>query len=204
MSYPSLKVLAISGSLRQRSLNSALLDAASELAPASMQIKRYDLTSIPLFNADLLADGEPVPVIEFKHHIQQADAVLIATPEYNHSIPGVLKNALDWASRPKSDSPLRGKALAMIGAGGSFGTLLAQNHLREIALALGMQPMTGPNLYVSRAWEKFDRQGHLTDESTRQRLAQVLEALNQWTVRLQAELPAAIPLNNRSGAVVTT
>lgn len=200
MRYPSLKVVGIAGSLRQRSLNSALLRAAAELAPTGMQVEHFDLAPIPLFNADLLAAGEPQPVLEFKTAIQQADAVLIATPEYNHSIPGVLKNALDWASRPRRESPLRDKPLAIVGAGGSFGTLQAQNHLREIALALGMQTLTRPQLYVSHAWEKFDPQGNLTDEPTRQRLAEVLTALARWTIRLQADFSTKQQAN-ASGAI---
>lgn len=199
----NLKVLGISGSLRQRSLNSALLQAAAELAPIEMQIEIFDLAPIPLFNADLRLEGEPQAVVEFKARIQKADAVLIATPEYNHSIPGVLKNALDWASHPRSESPLREKPLAMMGAGGSFGTLQAQNHLREIALALGMQALNRPQLYIARAWEKFDSQGCLTDEATRQRLAALLEALAHWTLRLQAEVPAETLLNPKTSAYVS-
>lgn len=187
-----LTVLGISGSLRQRSVNTALLQAAADLAPAGMQITQFDLAPIPLFNADLLAEGEPAAVLEFKNSIEQADALLIATPEYNHSIPGVLKNALDWASRPRNGSPLRDKPLAIIGAGGSSGTRHAQRHLREISLALGMLPLDEPRLLVSRAWEKFDSHGRLADEAARQRLTAVLAALGAWTLEVQAGAPARL------------
>lgn len=187
-----LTVLGISGSLRQRSVNSALLQAAADLAPARMQITQFDLAPIPLFNADLLAEGEPASVLEFKTRIEQAHALLIATPEYNHSIPGVLKNALDWASRPRHGSPLRDKPLAIIGAGGSSGTRHAQRHLGEIGLALGMRPLDEPRLLLSRAWDKFDARGRLADEASRQRLTAVLAALAAWTLEVQAETPARL------------
>jgi chromate reductase len=193
MKKPAITVLGISGSLRQRSLNTALLQAAAELAPAGIRLEHFDLTPIPLFNADLLAEGEPQAVVDFKARITQAHALLIATPEYNHSIPGVLKNALDWASRPRSTSPLRGKPLAIIGAGGSSGTLHAQRHMHDIAVALGMQPMEAPRLLLERAWEKFDAQGRLSDEAARQRLAAVLEGLADWNTSLLTEIKPGTP-----------
>lgn len=180
-----LSVLGISGSLRKNSTNTGLLRAAQALAPEGMEISIFDLAPIPLFNADKLAQGEPVSVLEFKARIAAADALLIATPEYNHSVPGVLKNALDWASRPRSLSPFRGKPAALIGAGGSSGTAGAQRHLHTIAEALGMLVLPSPRLLVARSWEKFDSSGDLVDVQTRRELASVLAGLTEWTMRLQ-------------------
>lgn len=183
----TLSVLGISGSLRKRSYNTGLLRAARSLSPDGMEISIFDIAPIPLFNADKLAQGEPVSVLEFKARIAAADALLIATPEYNHSIPGVLKNALDWASRPRNLSPFRGKPVALVGAGGSSGTIYAQQHLHTIAEALGMQVLPAPSLLIARAWEKFDPAGNLSDEHTRQELAGVLAGLAAWTLTLQPQ-----------------
>lgn len=180
-----ITILGISGSLRRFSYNTGLLYAAQDLAPTNMEIDIFDLTPIPLFNADVQALGDPYPVSELKERVAKADALLIATPEYNYSISGVLKNAIDWVSRPPAESPLRDKPLAIIGAGGMFGTLRAQNHLRDIAVGLNMHPLNHPQLMVQRAWEKFDKQGNLQDEETRHRLSLILEALEAWTLRLQ-------------------
>lgn len=182
----SIEILGISGSLRDSSYNTALLRAAQELAPPHVQINIADLSALPMFNADLLASGDPLPVSAFKNQIWQADALLIATPEYNHSIPGMLKNALDWASRPRKESPLAGKPMAVIGAGGKFGTIRAQQHLVQIASALDMYVLNQPQLFVDRAWEKFSSAGDLQDQSTRQQLGAVIEALYRWTVRLKS------------------
>jgi chromate reductase, NAD(P)H dehydrogenase (quinone) len=181
-----LHILGISGSLRRSSFNTGLLRAAKELAPPSVRIEIADLSDIPMFNADLRAFDEPQPVSAFKDQIWQADALLIATPEYNHSIPGVLKNALDWASRPRKETPLAGKPLAVVGAGGKFGTIRAQQHLVQIASALDMYVLNHPQLFVDRAWEKFDSSGSLEDAITRQQLGAVIEALYRWTVRLKS------------------
>jgi len=127
-------VLGISGSLRKASYNTALLRPASELLPRGMTLEVFDLSSIPLYNDDVRALGFPKPVQEFRSRIAAADALLIATPEYNFSIPGVLKNAIDWASRPP-DPPLDGKPLAIMGAStGNFGTVRAQMHLRQVCV----------------------------------------------------------------------
>lgn len=112
----TINVVAFAGSLRQESYNRALLRAAQESAPESMSIDTFDLSPIPLYNYDVEQQGDPEPVQEFKHAIRKADALLIATPEYQHGIPGVLKNALDWASRPPKQSPLQGKPAAIMGA----------------------------------------------------------------------------------------
>jgi len=181
----SIHVLGFAGSLRKGSYNRAILRAATELLPAGMSLEIFDLLPIPLYNADVEAIGEPEPVQEFKARITAADALLIATPEYNYSIPGVLKNALDWASRPSKDSPLNGKPVAMMGAGGMFGTVRAQQHLRLIAVHNDMHVLNKPEVYISRPWEKFDGDGHLSDGATRERIRTLLEALAAWTRQLR-------------------
>jgi len=178
-------VLGISGSLRKSSNNTGLLWAASELLPAGMSLEIYDISAIPLYNNDLLAEGLPPAVQEFKARIAAADALLIATPEYNSSLPGVLKNAIDWASRPPKESSFTGKPLAMMGAGGVMGTSRAQAHLRQIAGGLNMLALNKPEVMVQRAWEKFDQHGNLTDDDTRQQVKDLLLALRDWTLRLR-------------------
>lgn len=187
MTTPSpVHVLGFSGSLRRASWNSGLLRAAAEVLPDGLTLEIHDLAAIPLFNQDAV-DGNliPAPVQEFKARIAAADALLIATPEYNYSLPGVLKNAIDWASRPPNASPLDGKPLALLGAGGVFGTVRAQLHLRQIAVFTNMLPLNKPQLHVMRAWEKFDADGNLKDEAVRQEIRALLEALAAWTRRLR-------------------
>lgn len=179
-----MKILGISGSLRKNSVNTGLLRAAQQLVPPGMQIEIADISQIPLFNDDILTAGMPEVVEQFKHLISEADGLLIATPEYNHSIPGVLKNALDWGSRPMKTQPFSGKPLAVMGAGGVTGTLRAQIHLRQVAAALNMLPLNKPELLVMQAWEKFDSQGNLVDEASRQKVHDLLVAFEQWVLRL--------------------
>lgn len=197
----SLHILALAGSLRQDSVNQGLLRAVREMLPDSIQMEIFDLASIPLFNIDIKAQGEPQAVLAFKQRIAAADALLIATPEYNASIPGVLKNALDWASHPRSQSPLADKPLAIIGAGGRSGTVHAQRHLREIAAHLNMRVLPGPDVLVQHAWEKFDAQGNLIDDQTQRQLVDLLAALSAWIqapVDQARRRPAAqaLPLKN--------
>lgn len=183
----SIRVLAFAGSLRRRSHNRALLRTAVELAPAQMEIEVFDLSPIPLYNADLEPDGVP-SVVEFRRRIQAADALLLATPEYNYSVSGVLKNALDWASRPISreeGAALQGKPAAIMGAGGRFGTVRAQMHLRYILLHNDVKVLNKPEIMIVRAWEHFDQDGNLTDEETRRQVANLLEALYTWTLLLR-------------------
>lgn len=179
-----LHILAFSGSLRRLSNNTGLLRAAAELAPDGMTIEIFDLAPIPLFNADVEAQGVPEPVIEFKARIALADSLLIACPEYNYSVSGVLKNAIDWASRPTKDSPLIGKPAAILGAGGMSGTMRAQFHLRQIFVHSNVLVLNKPEVYIARAWEKFDGQGNLTDPATRDLVRGLLESLATWTRRL--------------------
>jgi chromate reductase len=181
----SIHAVGFSGSLRAGSYNSALLRAAVELAPAAMHIETVSLADIPLYNADVEAQGMPASVQTFRERLAAADALLIATPEYNYSVPGVLKNAIDWASRGP-ESPLNYKPLAMMGAGGRFGTLRAQLHLRQIALHNNMYPLNNPQVTVMRAWENFDAEGRLTDERSREALQSLLNEFVAWTQRLRS------------------
>jgi chromate reductase, NAD(P)H dehydrogenase (quinone) len=185
MSEP-VRVLGISGSLRKGSFNTALLRAAITLAPASLQIEVASIGDIPLYNEDVRAQGYPEPVAKLRERIAAADALLVVTPEYNYSIPGVLKNAIDWASRQPS-SPLNGKPLAIMGASGSLsGTMRAQYHLRQMAVFLDMHALNRPEIFVRNAASAFDAEGKLTDETTKKLIVQQLEALAAWTRKLRA------------------
>jgi len=178
-----LHVLGISGSLRQGSYNSALLRTATELMPPGMTLEIFDLAPLPIFNADY---EKPFPeaVLEFRTRLAQANALLIATPEYNSSISGALKNAIDWASR-SPQQPLNGKPVAMIGAStGNFGTLRAQLHLRQILTHVGALPLGKPEVLVARAEQVFDADGNLIDEAARGFLRDLLTALAGWIQRV--------------------
>ena len=175
-------ILGISGSLRKGSFNRGLLRAATELVPEGVILTIYEIDEIPHFNADVMAAGDPPAVHEFKEAIRAADALLIATPENNYSIPGVLKNAIDWASRPNKASVLRGKPLGIIGASsGEGGTVRAQLALRQVFLQTNSLVMVQPELRVPLAARKFDSEGELTDEQIRTRLAAFLVALVDWS-----------------------
>jgi chromate reductase len=187
-----LHVLGISGSLRRGSYNRGLLRAAQEVAPPGMEIELYDLHGIPLYDGDVEALGDPHRVRDFKLAIDRADAVLIATPEYNHGIPGGLKNAIDWASRPPRYSVLDGKPVAVMGATtGIGGTARAQQHLREALAWPGAQTMPQPELLVSEAREKFELEGNLVEPETRESVRELLEALAEWTDRVRRVVAAA-------------
>jgi chromate reductase len=178
MTHAVTRVLGIAGSLRRSSHNRALLETAAEISPGDMKIEIADLDGIPLYNADdETARGFPPEVVRFRSAIAEADALLIATPEYNYSIPGVLKNALDWASRGGADSPLNGIPTAILGAGGRFGTVRAQLPLREILLHNRVPLVGAPQVMVDRASAKFDAEGRLTDERHRDQLARLLGSL---------------------------
>ena len=171
-----VSVLGFSGSLRKGSFNAAVLRAAVEMVPADMRLETFDLHGIPLY------DGEAVK--RFRERIAAADALLIVTPEYNYSMAGVLKNAIDWASRPP-DQPFRGKPVAIAGASmGGFGTARAQYHLRQTCVYLDMLPLNKPEVFVSAAHQKVDAEGRLSDEPSRAALRALLEALVAWTRRL--------------------
>lgn len=182
-----IHVLGVAGSLRKASYNRALLAATEELLPDGMTLEIYDLVDIPLYNGDLEAKHTPESVMRFKERIAAADALLIATPEYNYSIPGVLKNAIDWASRPPGATPLNNKPAALMGAStGAWGTVRAQLHLRQVFVFTNTLVLTQPQVLVNFAESKFDEQGRLTDEHTRQLIGKLLEALAAWTRRLNS------------------
>lgn len=179
-----IHVLGFSGSLRKGSYNTGLLRAATEMLPDGMTLEIFDLIDIPLYNGDVEAAGMPEAVQRFRGRIAAADALLIACPEYNHSLTGVLKNAIDWGSRPP-DQPLSGKPVALMGGGGGFGTVRAQVHLRYLLTNLNMLQLNKPDVLVARIHERFDEAGNLTDEATRDKIRNMLEALAEWTRRLQ-------------------
>src|SRR5262245_7001802 len=184
MAEARLRVLAIAGSLRRGSYNRGLVRAAEELAPASLAIESFDLSAIPLYNGDVEREGFPPSVQELRERIRGADALLIATPEYNYSVPGVLKNAIDWASRPPAP-PFRDKPIAIVGATpGGFGTTRAQHHLRQSFVFLDARVLSRPEVLIPGAAEKFDAEGRLVDEKTRKLLGELLVALEAWTRRL--------------------
>lgn len=182
----SIHVLGIVGSLRAGSLNRVLLRAAIELAPEGMEIHPYaGLGDLPLFNQDVEAPGDPDPVRAFKAAIQEADALLIATPEYNYGPPGVLKNAIDWASRPPGKCVLNRKPAAIMGGSmGTGGTVRAQLGLRQTFVATETYVLIRPEVLVSRLHEKVDSDGRLADEPTRKQIRKLLEALVEWVGRV--------------------
>ena len=181
----SIRILGISGSLRRSSHNAGLLRAARELLPDGMTMTTFDIGQLPHYNADLDGDKAPESVRAFKRALAEADGLLFVTPEYNYSVPGVLKNAIDWASRTAKDSPLNGKPVAMMGAGGVMGTVRAQAHLRQILLFNGTLQLAKPEVYIQRSWEKFDADGTLTDEASRTLVRQLLEQFAGWIKRVR-------------------
>ena len=185
-----LRILGISGSLRKASYNNGALRAAAELVPDGATIEIFDLDGIPGFNQDD-EQNPPEKVAELKQKIREADAILFVTPEYNYSVPGVLKNAIDWASRPYGDSAWNGKPAAIMGASiGGTATARAQYHLRQMMVFLNMFPINQPEVMIGNAGEKFDEQGNLTDETTRDFIRQLLQSLVEWTNRIGKGLGA--------------
>ncbi len=187
MENKKIHILGFSGSLRKASYNSGLLRAALVVLPANMTLEIFDISSIPLYNGDLENDP-PASVMQFKKKISEADSLLIAIPEYNYSIAGVLKNAIDWASRPAKDSPLNGKPFALMGAGGGLGTARAQYQFRQLAVYTNMFTFNKPELFVPQASEKFDKNGDLLDEEIKVRIKELLEALAQLVKRFQVKI----------------
>ncbi len=180
-----VKVLGIAGSLRKASYNRGLLRAAQTLMPEGSQLEIFDLDGIPGFNQDE-EQHPPARVAELKALVRAADAILLSSPEYNYSIPGVLKNAIDWASRPYGDSAWAGKPVAVMGASvGVVGTARAQYHLRQVFVFLDMHPLNQPEVMVGNAGERFDSNGNLVDEGTRSRIRTLLQNLVSWTRQLQ-------------------
>jgi chromate reductase len=182
-----LRIAAFAGSLRRASLNRALLHAARELAPEGMAVELIEIGDLPLFNADIEAEGDPPAVETFKTQLRDADGILIATPEYNDGIPGALTNAIDWGSRLPGRSPLVGKPVALLGASPSqIGTARAQLHLRQLLAHVHARTLPSPELLIARAHEKFDQQLRLTDEGTRRVLAGLLTRFGHWITRERA------------------
>lgn len=179
MSQP-IHVLGISGSLRKGSYNSGVLRAAQTLAPAEMKISVWDIAAIPLYNEDVYQQGFPPAVEKFREAVRAADALLIVTPEYNYSVPGVLKNAIDYASRPPAH-PFSGKPAMIMGASPSVtGTARSQAHLRQVLTCLNVATMPYPDVLIGSALTKFDDQGNLTDEKTKEFLRKNLAGFQNW------------------------
>lgn len=177
-----LRIVGIAGSLRRGSFNRSLLAAARDLSPESLRIEPFDLREIPLYDQDLDTDDRrPESVRRLKASLEGADGVLIAAPEYNYGITGVLKNALDWASRPAFRSPMLGKRVGIMGASkGGSGTLRAQEQVKLTLLGMAAEPFPGRAVAVQRAPEKFDEDGRLTDEATREFLEDYLVRFERW------------------------
>lgn len=188
----SLRILGIAGSLRRASYNRAALRAAKACVPENATLDIFELEGIPLFNQDQ-EQIPPPTVVEFKQQIRRADAILFATPEYNYSIPGVLKNAIDWASRPYGDSAWDGKPAAIMGASiGLIGTARAQYHLRQMFVFLNMFAVNQPEVMIGNAAERFDEKGNLIDKTTLELMTKLLENLADWTRRLQVQKPSRV------------
>lgn len=179
-----LTFLGIAGSLRRESYNRSALRAAAGLLPDGVTLETFELDGIPGFNQDQ-EQSPPARVVELKARVRAADAILFVTPEYNYSIPGVLKNAIDWASRPYGDSAWNGKPAAIMGASiGAIGTARAQYHLRQMFVFLNVYPINQPEVMIASAAQRFDAQGNLTDETSRKLIRQLLQNLADWTRRL--------------------
>ena len=184
---PDLRILGIPGSLRRASFNRMALEAARGLVPEGATLESFGLDDIPPFNQDL-EQQPPARVVELKARVRAADAILFATPEYNYSVPGVLKNAIDWASRPFGDNAWQGKPVAVMGASiGRLGSARAQYHLRQILVTLDMPTLNQPEVAIGAAHKRFDESGRLTDEVSRKLMAQLLEKLVAWTRRLRGD-----------------
>jgi chromate reductase len=185
----TVRILGISGSLRKASYNTALLRAAIAVAPEGTHVEVADISAIPLYDGDVHAKGLPAPVVTFREQIARADALLIVTPEYNFSIPRVLKNAIDWASRPPAQ-PFAGKALAIMGASPTLsGTMRAQYHLRQTAVFLDMHPINKPEVFLRNAQDAFDAEGKLVNAETAKGVDLMWKALVPWALRLKAPAP---------------
>lgn len=181
-----IHVAVMVGSLRKGSYNQALYRAALELAPNTMRLRQVSIGDLPFYSPDIDQPGEaPLSAETFRAELRSADTLLIITPEYNHSLPGVVKNALDWASRPYADAPIHNTPAAVMGVSGSpTGAARSQLHLRAIAGALRLHLLASPNVMVGNAAEKFDQSGNLTDQATRDQVQSLLVALEAWTRRL--------------------
>jgi chromate reductase len=182
----AIKVLAISGSLRKASFNRMALAAAAELAPEGMVVDPYEIRDLPFYDGDVEAAGMPAVVEAFREKIRAADALLLVTPEYNSSISAVLKNAIDWGSRPPRQ-PFDGKPIAMMSASpGALGGIRAQIHLRQILGGINGMVLVAPTVLIGNAGQRFNAEGKLTDEPTRDFVRTLMVALKTWTLKLKA------------------
>jgi chromate reductase, NAD(P)H dehydrogenase (quinone) len=183
-SRPVIKLLGISGSLRARSYNSGALSVVGSVLPEDMEFEVGSLTDLPFYNADVEQRGFPAEVESFRNKVAAADALIFALPEYNFSVPGVLKNALEWLSRPPN-SPTSGKPCAMFGASVSpLGTARGQFHFRHICVSLNMIPVNAPHVDITNSKTKFDEQGRLTDQASIDLIRQLVGELRNLTIRL--------------------
>jgi chromate reductase len=172
-----VKIFGMAGSLRKDSYNKALLRAAGEMMSDGVDFEIFDISPLPLYNNDLL-ENMPDSARELKAKIKAADAILIATPEYNYSFSGVLKNAIDWASRPMTDNSFEEKPVAIMSASpGMLGGARAQYHLRQVLVALNTKTLNRPEIMINFADKKFDETGKLTDEETQRRVKELVEKL---------------------------
>lgn len=180
----SIKIAALVGSLRQGSLNRALFHAAAGQAPDGVSVELHEIGEVPLYNGDVQAQGFPEVVTRLGDQLRSADGILLVTPEYNYSIPGVLKNTIDWLSR-LPEQPFAGKPVAIMGASmGNLGTARAQYHLRQVMVFLDPLVMNKPEIMVPAAHNKFDAEGKLTDDSTREHLAKFMAAFQAYIKRV--------------------
>lgn len=181
-----MKIIGISGSLRKESLNTKLLHEVKNIFSSDADFEEFTLENIPLYNGDIEAGGEPSGVFDLKQRIRGADGVIIVSPEYNFSVSGVMKNAIDWISRPPADAPLSGKAVGIMGAStGGFGTMRAQVHLRDILHSLNARVMDYPEIFISRADKKLSQQGSVLDEADRENVEKFRVAFLQWIESVQ-------------------
>ena len=181
-----VRILAFCGSLRRNSYNRLALNAARELLPDGMTLEEFDIAPVPSYNEDVRQDGFPPVVERMREAIRRADALLFVSPEYNYSMPGVLKNGIDWASRPP-DQPFAGKPAAIMGASQSFtGTARMQYHLRQTLVFLDVHPVNRPEVLIGEAQKRFDPEGRLTDDTTRRLIRELLVSLREHTRRMTA------------------
>jgi chromate reductase len=180
-----INVLGISGSLRTKSYNTMLLRTACRLSPDGMTVEIGSIRDIPLYDGDVEDRGFPEPVVAFREKFRHADALLVAPPEYNFSVPGVLKNVFDWLSRPPEQTLTNGKPVAIIGAGGRLGTARAQYHLRQVCGCLSMLPVQRPEVFVLNAWEKISADGTIHDPGIEKQVGDLLSALANWVLLLR-------------------
>ncbi len=185
MAETQLKVLGITGSLRKGSFNTAALRACKELLPSGMDLTITSIADLPMFNQDVFDAGLPEPVKRFRAEVAAADGLLIASPEYNFSVTGVLKNAIDWASRAPNQV-FQDKPIALFSAtGGPLGGARVQYDLRKILTQLWAHVLPKPEVFIGAAQTKFDAQGKLTDETTRKFLGELLAGFKPWIVRMK-------------------